>query len=84
MKTIRIPLPESFTFSQENAARLVQQLSKFESSIMIQDQNRTINAKSLLGFLSLAYMRPSFLEFCVDGSDESEACKALTSCFHEA
>ena len=81
MKKIRITLPEEFAFSQENAARLVQTLSRFDSSIMIQENNKSVNAKSLLGILSLAYLQPSSLEFLIDGSDEDKAIEALKRYF---
>ena len=82
MLTLRIPMNERFAFSQENAAHLANCLSRFDSSIMIHDQNRTINAKSLLGILSLGYLKSGMLEFIVEGSDESTVRDAILDYFH--
>ena len=81
MKKIQTALNESYALSQENAAGLVQLLSRFESSVMIHDGNRTINAKSLLGILSLGYLQSGQIEFCIDGSDEEAVCDALAEHF---
>lgn len=82
MLRLRIPVNEQFVFSQEDAARLANHLSRFDSSIMIQDRNRTINAKSLLGILSLGYLQSDALDFIVDGGDEESVCLAIREYFH--
>ncbi|MBQ9300347.1 MAG: HPr family phosphocarrier protein [Clostridia bacterium] len=82
MLTLRIPLNERFAFSHENAARLANSLSRFDSSIMIHDQNRTISAKSLLGILSLGYLQSGSLEFIIEGIDEENVLAAIKEYFH--
>lgn len=81
MKTVRIPLQEKIAFTQESASRLSKLLMRYESSVMIHDQNRTVNAKSLLGVLSLGYLLSDSLEFHVDGEDEEQVCAALEKHF---
>ncbi len=81
MTKIQVPLADDFTITQENAAKLAQLMSRFDASVMIHDQNRTVNAKSLLGILALASMRPASLEFQIDGTDEAEACFAVKTFF---
>lgn len=81
MKTVRIPLNEQFLFTQENAGQLARSLAKYDSSIMIHDDNRTVNAKSLLGILSLGYVSSPCLVFSLDGTDEEEACETVLRFF---
>lgn len=81
MQIISIPQNEQLVFSQESAAHLVNFLSRFDASIMIHDGNRTINAKSLLGLLSLGYLQSGALEFTIDGYDEQAALEAIRHYF---
>ncbi len=83
MTTLRIPVTEQMMFTQESATQFVQLLSRFDSSVMIHDHNRTINAKSLLGILSLGFIHSDALEFFVDGTDEKEACETITEFFKD-
>ena len=54
MMTLKLSLKHNCPFTQETAARFAQMLSRYESSVLLCDAHRTINAKSLLGILSLA------------------------------
>ena len=44
-------------------------------------RHRTINAKSLLGILSLGYIQQETLEAVIDGPDEQAAAQALQDYF---
>jgi len=77
-----LPIHQHFPLSQELAAQFTHQLSRFESSILIHDGNKTINAKSLLGVLSLVGLESDKVEFIIDGTDEAEALKSLEAYFH--
>ena len=77
MTTLRIPVTEQMMFTQESATQFVQLLSRFDSSVMIHDHNRTINAKSLLGILSLGFIHSEELVFSVDGTDEKATCETI-------
>lgn len=82
MITLNLNLNTSCPFIHEAAARaFVQLLSRYECSIMLHDDNRTINAKSLLGILSLGYLRQSSLEVLLDGADEAQAAQAVQDYF---
>ena len=83
MITMQIPMREEYLFSQENASALAFMLSRFEASVMIHDQNRTVNAKSLLGILSLGYVQSEQLEFIIDGADENDVRAALIDHFSD-
>ena len=81
MTTLRIPVNDQFTITQEKVTYLINILSRFDSSVIIHDQNRMINAKSLLGILSLGYPKSGFFEFVIEGPDEAAVRDALLDHF---
>ena len=81
MTTLQLPLRAPFNFTQERAISLATSLHKYETAVMIHDGNRTVNAKSLLGILSLGYIESAHLEFLIDGPEEGEVRQTLTDYF---
>jgi len=61
------------------ATFFIQKANQFESSIWVETEQRKVNAKSLLGVLSLGIMKDSSINIIANGSDEEEAVKALVS-----
>ena len=59
------------------AAALVQQASRFKSHIELKRDARSVNAKSIMGVMSLAASQGVKLVIQCDGADEAEALKAL-------
>ena len=59
------------------ATYFVQKANEFESSVWLEAQNRKMNAKSLLGILSLGITRGTTMTIIAEGSDEQEAVMAL-------
>ena len=60
-----------------NATLLVQTACRFSSSIMIRRASVFINAKSMMGVLSLGSPSGSTLIFEADGGDEKKAIRAI-------
>ena len=60
--------PAMFSFQNANA---------FKSSIGGEKDERTVNAKSLLGVLSLGIVKGTSINLIADGPDEKEAVEAL-------
>ena len=58
---------------------LVRQLSLFKRSIWVEKEERRVNAKSLLGVLSLGIMGGTDIRIIADGSDEEAAVEGLVS-----
>ena len=54
-------------------AMLVQVASKYKSHINIQQDNRTVNAKSIMGMMTLGLVSGQQVEVLVDGEDEVQA-----------
>ena len=59
------------------ATYFVQKANEFESSIWLESENRKMNAKSLLGVLSLGIIKGSTIDLIADGTDEKDAVDAL-------
>ena len=70
------------------ATFFIQKANEFKSSIWIEIENRRVNAKSLLGVLSLGVTKGTAFNIIADGADEREALASLeeliTSNFNEA
>ena len=58
-------------------AFLVQVASQFESSIYIEYDNKRINAKSIMGMMSLGLMEDDEVVVTADGADETEAVESM-------
>jgi len=61
------------------ATFFIQKANEFTSSIWIAKDERKVNAKSLLGVLSLGITRGTSVSITADGADEEAAIDALTS-----
>ena len=58
-------------------ALLVQEASKYDSKIYIQSNDRRVNAKSIMGMMTLALDNGKTLEVSADGSDEQNAMSGI-------
>ena len=69
------------------ATFLIQKANEFKSSIWIEKDERRVNAKSLLGVLSLGVAQGVTINIIADGADETEAvntlCELINSDFAE-
>ncbi|HIV47729.1 MAG TPA: HPr family phosphocarrier protein [Candidatus Acutalibacter stercorigallinarum] len=59
------------------ATFFIQKANEFKSSIWVEKEERRVNAKSLLGVLSLGIVGGVTIRIIADGSDEQEAVDAL-------
>lgn len=59
------------------AAQFVQKANEFVSEIFIEVENRRINAKSIMGLMSLALVRGSEVTLIANGPDETQALEEL-------
>ena len=59
------------------ATFFIQKANEFKSNIWIEDDDRKVNAKSLLGVLSLGIVKGTSVNLIADGSDEKEALNTL-------
>ncbi|MBE6956567.1 MAG: HPr family phosphocarrier protein [Ruminococcaceae bacterium] len=59
------------------ATFFIQKANEFKSSIWVEREDRKVNAKSLLGVLSLGIIKGTAINLIADGADEQEAVEAL-------
>lgn len=78
-KEVTVRNPEGL--QAQAAALLVQTACRFGARIMLTQGTKTINAKSMMGVLSLGVGYGQTLALCLDGEDESEACTAVSNFF---
>ena len=63
------------------ASRLVQTAQKFKSSIVLESNGKTINAKSMVKLLSGGISRGSSVKITCDGEDEEDLMAAVADLF---
>ena len=61
------------------ATFFIQKANEFKCSIWIEFEDRRVNAKSLLGVLSLGIVKGTQITLIADGSDEEAAVEALSA-----
>ena len=59
------------------ATFFIQKANEFKSGIWVEKEERRVNAKSLLGVLSLGIMKGTTVTLIAAGSEEKEAVDAL-------
>lgn len=59
------------------ATFFIQKANEYKSSIWVEKDNRRVNAKSLLGVLSLGIVGGTKIRIVADGSDDESAIEGL-------
>ncbi|MBW7571666.1 HPr family phosphocarrier protein [Caproiciproducens faecalis] len=59
------------------ATFFIQKANEYKSSIWVEKEERRVNAKSLLGVLSLGIVGGTTIRIIADGTDEEEAVNSL-------
>lgn len=67
----------------KQATYFVQKANEFECSISVGCGNRKMNAKSLLGIMSLGIVTGATVTLVAEGSDEEAAVAALEELLHK-
>ncbi|MGP1594303.1 MAG: HPr family phosphocarrier protein [Treponema sp.] len=63
------------------AAIIAQTANKFQSNIIIEKENLKVNAKSIMGIITMAASYETELIISADGSDEAAAIEAMEALF---
>ncbi|KAF0825041.1 HPr family phosphocarrier protein [Cytobacillus firmus] len=61
------------------AALFVQEANRFSSDIFLVKDGKKVNAKSIMGLMSLAVSSGSVITLKAEGNDENEALEALAN-----
>ena len=60
------------------ATFFIQKANSYRSSIWVEREDRRVNAKSLLGVLSMGIVKGTTITLIADGADEEEALEGLS------
>ena len=72
-----IAFPKDIPLTRALAAEVVQTASRFEARVMIQQEQKIVNAKSMLGLLSLGTEDQANMVLIAEGADEAAAAEAV-------
>ncbi|MBT2261392.1 HPr family phosphocarrier protein [Bacillus safensis] len=75
-KTVTIQLKTGL--QARPAALFVQEANRFVADIFLEKDGKKVNAKSIMGLMSLAISSGVTVTLIADGADEQEAIEALT------
>ena len=70
-------------FGATPIAHLVQLANGYDSKIYIEVDNKKINAKSIMGMMSLVMREGQTVAIIAEGSDEEQACDAIEEFFNK-
>lgn len=73
-KVLNVSIPGEV---ERNAALLVQNAGSFDARIYLVYHNRTVNAKSIMGVMTLPLSDGDEIEVRADGPDEEEALTSM-------
>lgn len=65
------------------AAKLVQEANRFTADLFIEKGGKKVNAKSIMGLMSLSLSAGSTVTLLAEGNDENEALNKLTALLQE-
>ena len=78
MVTQEVTINNELGLHARPATFFIQKANEFKSGIWVEKDERRVNAKSLLGVLSLGITKGTTITLLADGSDEKEAVAALS------
>lgn len=77
MITRNVTIKNSLGLHARPATFFIQKANTFKSSIWVEKEDRRVNAKSLLGVLSLGITNGMSVTLIADGADEKDALDGL-------
>ena len=77
MKSREVLINNASGLHARPATFFIQKANEFKSTIWVEKDDQRVNAKSLLGVLSLGIIKGSTIDLIADGTDEKEAVDAL-------
>ena len=74
-----VTITNSIGLHARPATFFIQKANSYNSSIWVEKDDRSVNAKSLLGVLSLGIAKETKITIIADGSDEETAVEELAA-----
>ena len=79
----RVMITNKLGLHARAAAKLVHTANTFTSEVFVGGDHEEVNAKSILGLLTLAASKGTSITVRADGPDEERAVQALVELFHD-
>lgn len=79
MITKSITISSKLENEQSPVALFVQLANRFQSEILVQTGTKTVNAKSIMGVMTLSFAEGSQMDISIKGVDEAEAMEGMTA-----
>lgn len=76
-KSVKIELESGL--QARPAAQFVQEANRFSSHLFLEKDGKKVNAKSIMGLMSLALTKGEEIKLIADGADEESAIDHLSS-----
>ena len=73
-----VKITNNFGLHARPATFFIQKANSYRSSIWVEREDRRVNAKSLLGVLSMGIVKGTTITLIADGADEEEALEGLS------
>lgn len=77
MTSVNVTIQNNVGLHARPATFFIQKANTYKSSIWVEKEDRRVNAKSLLGVLSLGIVKGMTITLIADGPDEAEAISGL-------
>ena len=77
MISCNVTIKNSVGLHARPATFFIQKANSYKSSVWVEREDRRVNAKSLLGVLSLGIVKDMTITLIADGPDEAAALKGL-------
>ena len=77
MVSSKVTVQNSVGLHARPATFFIQKANEFKSRMWVEKDERRVNAKSLLGVLSLNLVQGAEISIIADGNDDAEAVKTL-------
>ena len=74
-KTMEIKIPSGLDPS--TVALFIQTASQYDSSVYVESGNKKVNAKSLMGMMTLGLSKGESITVIADGADEAQAVEHI-------
>jgi phosphocarrier protein len=81
MRTQEVTIKNRAGIHARPAAMIVQTANNFECEIYLEKDDNSINAKSIMGIITLGAGYNSVIRIQTDGSDEEDAIQAIAALF---
>ena len=75
----RVTITNQVGLHARPATFFIQKANEFKCSIYVEKNDRRVNAKSLLGVLSMGITRGTEIDIIADGTDEQQAVDTLAA-----